>query len=47
MGDLVFTIYLKFSMSFISLNFWVIHQNKTNSSLESDYSIFIFFSFFR
>ena len=36
-GDLVFTINKKNSPLFISLKFWVIHLNKTNYSLESDY----------
>ena len=49
-GGLVFTIHKKFSPLFISLKFWVIHQNKTNYSLKvrkmakkSDYSLFIIF----
>ena len=43
---------LRFSPLFISLKFWVIHQNKTNYSLtirkvakKSDYSLFINFFF--
>ena len=47
-GGLVFTIHLKFSTLFVSLKFWVIHENKTNYSLKvkkvakkSDYSLFI------
>ena len=51
MGGLVFTIHKKFSPLFISLEFWVIHLNKTNYSLKVrkvtkkyDYSLFIIFS---